>query len=103
MGLVARAIERAGIPTVTLSVVRSMTDALPAPRNVFVRFRLGQVLGEPGHVDQQQAVLRDTLHAVDRIAQTGAVIDLPYRWKRDTYPLSVGVTSGATAQQGGRT
>ncbi len=101
MGLVARAIERAGIPTVTLSVVRSMTDALPAPRNVFVRFRLGQVLGEPGHVAQQQAVLRDTLQAVDRMAQPGAVIELPYRWKRDTYAATVGVARGARLDQGG--
>jgi D-proline reductase (dithiol) PrdB len=103
VGLVARAVERVGIPTVTLSVVRSMTDALPAPRNVFVRFRLGQVLGEPGHVAQQQVVLRDALRAVDRLVQTGGVIDLPYRWKRDTYPPSVGITAGATAQPGGGT
>lgn len=84
-------VESVGIPTVTLSVVRSMTDATPAPRNVFLRFRLGQVLGEPGAVAQQQAVLRSALGAVETIGQTGGVIELPYRWRRDVYPPPVGV------------
>ena len=84
-------VESVGIPTVTLSVVRSMTDATPAPRNVFLRFRLGQVLGEPGAVAQQQAVLRSALGAVETIGQTGGVFELPYRWRRDVYPPPVGV------------
>jgi len=85
-------VESVGIPTVTLSVIRSMTDATPAPRNVFLRFRLGQVLGEPGDVAQQQAVLRRALAAVDEIDVPGGVIELPYRWKRERYPPPVGVT-----------
>lgn len=91
MGLVARQVEAAGIPTVTASVVRSMTDALPAPRNVFVRFRLGQVFGEPGNVAQQQALVRAMLRAVSEIREPGGVIELPYRWKREQYPPPVGV------------
>lgn len=90
MGLVARAVEAAGIPTVTLSVVRSMTEATPAPRNVLVRFRLGQVLGEPGNVAQQQAVLRAALDAVSAPSESGATIELPFRWRRETYPPPVG-------------
>ncbi len=84
-------VEAAGIPTVTLSVVRSMTEATPAPRNVFLRFRLGQVLGEPGAIGQQQAVLRSALGTVETIGAPGAVVELPYRWKRDAYPPPVGV------------
>jgi hypothetical protein len=86
-------VESVGIPTVTLSVVRSMTEATPAPRNVFLRFRLGQVLGEPGAVDQQQAVLRSALGAIETIGQTGAVVELPYRWRREVYPPPVGVSA----------
>ena len=93
MGLVARQIEALGIPTVTLSVVQSMTEALPAPRNVFLRFRLGQVFGEPGAVGQHQAVLREMLRAVDVATHPGDVIEAPYRWKRETYPPPVGVTA----------
>ena len=82
--------EAAGIPTVTLSVVRSMTEATPAPRNVLVRFRLGQVFGEPGNVAQQQAVLRAAVDAVETIETPGDVLELPFRWRRETYPPPVG-------------
>ena len=83
-------IESVGIPTVTISVVQKMTEALPAPRNVLVRYRLGQVFGEPGNVAQQQAVLRDTLAAVKSITEPGGVEELPHRWKRHSYPDPVG-------------
>ncbi len=82
-----------GIPTVTLSVVQSMTEATPAPRNVFVRFRLGQVFGEPGAIGQQQAVLRAMLGAVESATHPGVAIQLPYRWKRGSYPPAVGTAA----------
>lgn len=85
MGLIAREIERAGIPTVTLSVVRESSVRMPAPRNVFVPFRLGQVLGEPGAAVQQRAVLADALAAFGRVRDPGGILDLPYRWKRSAY------------------
>lgn len=90
MGLVARVIEGRGIPTVTASVVRSMTDATPGPRNAFVPFRLGQVFGEPGAVGQQQAVLRAVLETVYEVTEPGGVRVLPFRWKRGEYPEPVG-------------
>ncbi len=86
MGLVARAVEHVGIPTVTVSVVPSATDAFPAPRNLVVRFRLGQVFGEPRARDQQHAVVMDALQALHRITEPGGRIDSPYRWKREEYP-----------------
>ncbi len=85
MGLIAREIERAGIPTVTLSVVRAASLRSPAPRNVFVPFRLGQVFGEPGADVQQRAVLADLLAALLHIRAPGAILDLPYRWKRSIF------------------
>ncbi len=92
MGLIAREIERAGIPTVTLSVVREASVRTPAPRNVFVPFRLGQVFGEPGAVVQQRTVLIDALGALLRLSIPGEILDLPYRWKRTVYrdPLGPG-------------
>lgn len=85
MGLIAREIERAGIPTVTLSVVREASVRSPAPRTVFVRFRLGQVFGEPGAAVQQRAILADALAAFRRVARAGDIVELPYRWKRSVY------------------
>ena len=92
MGLIAREIERAGIPTVTLSVVREASLRTPAPRNVFVPFRLGQVFGEPGADVQQRAVLMDALTAFAAVSAPGAVLDLPYRWKRSVYQDPLGRT-----------
>ena len=85
MGLIAREIERAGIPTVTLSVVRDASVRCPAPRNVFVPFRLGQVFGEPGAAVQQRAILVDVLAAFGRLRDPGDILDLPYRWRRGTF------------------
>lgn len=85
MGLIAREIERAGIPTVALSVVREASERSPAPRNVFVPFRLGQVFGEPGAEVQQRAVLTDALAAFGRVSVPGDILDLPYRWKRSIF------------------
>ncbi len=85
MGLIAREIERAGISTVTLSVVREASVRTPAPRNVFVPFRLGQIFGEPGADVQQRAVLMDALTALAHMSAAGTILDLPYRWKRSVY------------------
>ena len=85
MGLIAREIERAGIPTVTLSVVREASVRTPAPRNVFVPFRLGQIFGEPGADVQQRAVLMDALTAFAHFRTAGTILDLPYRWKRGVH------------------
>jgi D-proline reductase (dithiol) PrdB len=85
VGLIAREIERAGIPTVMLSVVREASLRYAAPRNVFVPFRLGQVFGEPGTAVQQRAILADALGAFGRVHVPGGILDLPYRWKRSVY------------------
>jgi D-proline reductase (dithiol) PrdB len=85
VGLIAREIERAGIPTVTLSVVREASVRSPAPRNVFVPFRLGQVFGEPGAAVQQRTILVEALAALLHMRAPGAILDLPYRWKRSIY------------------
>src|SRR5207247_9414192 len=87
-----REVERHGIPTVARLVrPRAMAKTRP-PRNVVVRFRLGQVLGEPRAVVQQRRVLWDALGAFAVITRPGGVIELPYRWKRSTYvdPLARG-------------
>ena len=65
-----------------VGVVREALEKEPAPRNVYVRFRLGQVLGEPFRTEQQRAVLCDTLLALETIREPGGWLELPYRWRR---------------------
>jgi len=68
-----------------VGVVREMLLKAPAPRNVLVRFRLGEIFGEAGHALQQRAILADALAALLAIRQAGAIVELPYRWKRSVY------------------
>ncbi|MEX2156881.1 MAG: hypothetical protein WD773_08580 [Gemmatimonadales bacterium] len=65
--------------------MRQASERSPAPRNVFVPFRLGQVFGEPGAEVQQRAVLAVALGALLHVQAPGAILDLPYRWKRSVY------------------
>jgi D-proline reductase (dithiol) PrdB len=85
VGLVQREIERAGIPTIGISIMRAYTEAVQPPRSVFLRWPYGHPLGEPGHVAQQRAVLRAALKALVEIRVPGTIVDLPYRWRRETY------------------
>jgi hypothetical protein len=73
------------MPTVVVGVIREMFERTPAPRSVVVRFRLGQVFGEPGRGVQQRAILADALSALITARQAGSILELPYRWKRSVY------------------
>jgi hypothetical protein len=85
VGLVQREIERVGIPTIGISIVRNYSEKVKPPRTVFLRWPFGHPLGEPFNVAQQRAVLADALVALYTIETPGAIIDLPYRWRRENY------------------
>jgi D-proline reductase (dithiol) PrdB len=85
VGLLAREIEKAGVTTVSLSLVREVAVAARAPRMLHLRWPFGHALGEPGAADQQRTVLRDMLSMARRAPRPGLVVDLPYRWRRETY------------------
>ena len=87
MGLVQREIEKAGIPTISVSILRKLTEEVKSPRSVFVRWPFGHPLGEPFNVAQQTTIIREAFKALKEIREPGTIIDLPYRWKRETYQL----------------
>jgi hypothetical protein len=84
VGLIQRAVERAGIPTVSLSLLRQLTERMQPPRAVCLRWPFGHPLGEPFNRAQQLTVIRDALAAL-YTASPGSVVSLPYRWRRDQY------------------
>lgn len=86
VGLAARAIERVGIPTVSLSIVREVTERTPPPRALFLRFPFGHALGQPGHRDEHFAVLLLALTLLFEADRPGTIRDAGLRWKRETYP-----------------
>ena len=85
MGLIARAIERAGIPTVSISITRDLTESVGVPRAVFVKWPLGHPLGEPGNVLQQQTLIFDALKLLTTAEEPGIIVEPGYRWRRETY------------------
>ena len=85
MGLIQREIERVGIPTVGISIVREFSAKVKPPRTVFLRWPFGHPLGEPFNIAQQRTVLAEALQALYRIDTPGGITDLPYRWRRETY------------------
>ncbi|MBI4481880.1 MAG: hypothetical protein HY652_03210 [Acidobacteria bacterium] len=85
MGLIQRALERAGIATISISILRRVTESVRPPRSVFVRFPFGHALGEAGNTAQQMTLIRDSLKALYQISEPGTILDLPYRWRRETY------------------
>ena len=84
MGLIQRALEAAGIPTVSVSLLREVTEKLRVPRAVAVRWPFGHPLGEPFNRAQQLTVIRDALGAL-YTAAPGTIVNLPYLWRRHEY------------------
>ncbi len=85
MGLLAREIETCGVTTVGLALVRDVAVAARAPRLISLRWPFGHALGEPGNIGQQRTVLHDMLSMARFAPYPGLVVDLPYRWRRETY------------------
>jgi hypothetical protein len=58
VGLIQRQIEYAGITTVSISLLREITEKTRPPRALFVPFPLGYPLGEPDNADLQTRIIR---------------------------------------------
>ncbi|TAK34686.1 MAG: hypothetical protein EPO21_08840 [Chloroflexota bacterium] len=83
MGLFARAIEEAGIPTTSITSALDITRLVKPPRSVFVNFPLGHQTGKPFEPELQKSILRDALGALYTIKEAGTILELPYRWADD--------------------
>jgi D-proline reductase (dithiol) PrdB len=85
VGLLARGIEARGVTTVALGLVKEVAVAAHAPRFLYLHWPFGHALGEVGNVAQQRAVLHDMLSMAISAPRPGLVVELPYRWRRETY------------------
>jgi len=78
VGLVAGAIERAGIPTVTIQLLRSIAEKVRPPRALCVPFPHGYPLGAPLDSELQREVMRAALNlAADANQQAPLIVDFP--------------------------
>lgn len=79
MGLIARSIEQAGIPTVAMTSAWDITAAVVPPRSLFVHHPLGHQTGATLDLAGQKAIVRAALEAAPTLAR-GEIRGLPFRW-----------------------
>jgi hypothetical protein len=86
--LIQREIERVGIPTIGISILRKYTEKVKPPRTIYLRWPFGHPLGEPFNIAQQRAVLIEAFRALYSIDKPGDIINIPFKWKKRKYDES---------------
>ncbi len=71
VGLVARAIEAAGIPTMTLAVVKDVVESVRPPRVALYDGEFGCVAGKPNWPEHQRRILDEALRLIEPTDQPG--------------------------------
>ena len=71
MGLLARAIEQAGTPTVTLSVDRELIERVRPPRAGYYQGGFGSVAGGPNWPEHQRRILDEALRWLEPLGEPG--------------------------------
>jgi D-proline reductase (dithiol) PrdB len=61
VGLIQSVIEKAGIPTVSTTVLTAITEKVGPPRALFLDYPLGYPLGEPNNPELQKRIIRQAL------------------------------------------
>jgi len=71
IGLIARALELAGIPTMTLAVVKDIVEWVRPPRVALYDGELGSVSGLPNWPEHQRRILDEALRLIEPMDQPG--------------------------------
>jgi D-proline reductase (dithiol) PrdB len=71
VGILARAIELTGVPTMTLAVVRDVIEAVRPPRAALYDGELGSVAGKPNWPEHQRRILDEALRLIEPMDQVG--------------------------------
>ena len=75
-----RAIESRGIPTVSITVARDVTEHSKPPRAVLAPFMMGHHFGVPFHNGLQRRIILKALGRLERAERSGDIYDLPITW-----------------------
>jgi D-proline reductase (dithiol) PrdB len=78
--VLARRIEAAGIPTVTVTMMPATAAQLLAPRIVGVEFPFGHPFGQPGDRAMQRTVLTTALRVLAGASRAGTRVDVDLEW-----------------------
>ena len=78
--MLARWIEAAGIPTVVVTMMPDVAEALGAPRTVGVEFPFGHPFGMPHDRVMQRRVLETALRVLAGAGRPGTRVDVDLEW-----------------------
>ncbi|WP_415394249.1 hypothetical protein ACMTN4_00290 (plasmid) [Rhodococcus globerulus] len=78
--LIARALEKRGLPTVMTSCLWERVHEYKAPRTAFLDFPMGCPAGRPGAPEQQRRVITAALSVAVDIRDAWGVQELPIEW-----------------------
>ncbi len=79
VALTARAIELAGIPTMTIGVLKDIFEIVRPPRAAIYEGEFGSVAGRPNWPEQQRRILDESLRLIEPLSHPGIrrlVVDL---------------------------
>jgi hypothetical protein len=85
VGLVQRAIEAAGVPTIGITLQKEITRKVKPPRALYLRYPFGHPMGEVFATAQQRTILVDALAALETVTRPGTIVEPGYRWKRHRF------------------
>ena len=105
MGALAHFIEREGVATTSISLIREHSEAMNPPRALWVSFYLGRPFGVPDDPDFQRDVLRAALHLLPTLSTHGIVdypIDAPAASFSDTWACPVAFAAADSDTLAGR-
>lgn len=80
VGLIARHVEAAGIPTLSMTSALDITRAVNPPRAAFLDYPLGHTTGKPHEPELQRQIMLDALEAFTSLTIPGSVKILPFQW-----------------------
>ena len=72
LGIIARAVEASGIPTVNISVDPKSTDKVRPPRTAYYNGDFGSVAGKPNWREYQLRIIDETLRLMETFDQPGS-------------------------------
>ena len=85
MGLIARAIESAGIATICVIGLKEIAEKVRPPRTLHLKWPFGHPLGEPGNRAQQLTVIHTALSLLYADDAPGTIYEPDWRWRREQY------------------
>ncbi len=76
VGLIQGIIEKAGIPTVSVTLCREITERVAPPRALFVDFPFGYPLGAPNDAPLQTRIVVSALALLNQAVPPAALREL---------------------------